>query len=682
MSEPKHESKKSDAATPLETLAINTIRTLAMDAVEKAGSGHPGTAMALAPVAYSLWMRSMKYNPRDPRWFDRDRFVLSAGHASILQYAMLHLTGFDLSMEELQRFRQSGSLTPGHPENFVTSGVETTTGPLGQGVANSVGLAMAEAHLAAKFNRPGHNIIDHFTYVICSDGDLMEGISYEAASLAGHLGLGKLIWLYDDNKITIDGNTDLVFSENVQNRFEALGWHVLSVADANDISAVDESVAMARAETGQPSLIIVESRIGYGSPNKQDTPDAHGAPLGKEEVRLTKEAYGWPIEPDFWVPDEVRGHMNGQVERGEALQAAWRENFTSYQTDHPDLAAELERRIQGELPNDWDTDLPQFTADDNPIATRAASGHVLQALASNIPELLGGSADLSGSNNTLIDAPNFSRKCPEGRNVRWGIREHAMASISNGLALHGAVRPYVATFFIFTDYARPAIRLAALMGVPSIYVLTHDSIGLGADGPTHQPVEHLASFRAMPGVVVVRPADANEVAQAWRFAIERRDGPTLIVLTRQKVPHFVRSNGTPERELNCGAYVLSPESGETLHLVLLASGSEVQLACAAQTELATHGVEARVVSFPSWELFRQQTSEYQNSVLPADIPRIAVEAGASFGWAEWVGSRGTVLGVDKFGQSGSHSDNFVDYGLTTEEIVARSLKVLGQETPS
>ena len=682
MSEPKHESKKSDTATSLETLAINTIRTLAMDAVEKAGSGHPGTAMALAPVAYSLWMRNMRYNPRDPFWFDRDRFVLSAGHASILQYAMLHLTGYDLPMEELQQFRQSGSLTPGHPENFVTSGVETTTGPLGQGIANSVGFAMAEAHLAAKFNRPGHNIIDHFTYVICSDGDLMEGISYEAASLAGHLGLGKLIWLYDDNKITIDGNTDLVFSEDIPGRFKALGWHVSSVADANDISAVDESIAMARAETDQPSLIIVESRIGYGSPNKQDTPDAHGAPLGEEEVRLTKEAYGWPIEPEFWVPDEVRDHMHGRVEQGETFQKAWREHFTNYQTDHPDLAAELERRIQGKLPEDWDTGLPKFTTDDNPIATRAASGHVLQVLASNIPELLGGSADLSGSNNTLIDAPNFSRNCPEGRNVRWGIREHAMASISNGIALHGAVRPYVATFFIFTDYARPAIRLAALMGVPSIYVLTHDSIGLGADGPTHQPVEHLASFRAMPGVVVVRPADANEVEQAWRFAIERRDGPTLIILTRQKVPNLARSNGTPEAGLNCGAYVLSPESGETLHIVLLASGSEVQLACAAQTELATYGVTARVVSFPSWELFRQQTTEYRNSVLPEGIPRIAVEAGASFGWAEWIGSEGTVLGVDKFGQSGSHSDNFVDYGLTVEEIIARSLERLGQETSS
>jgi len=661
----------------IETMSVDTIRTLAMDAVQQAGSGHPGTAMALAPVAYSLWMRHMKYSPREPSWFDRDRFILSAGHASILQYCALHLTGYDLPLEELERFRQAGSLTPGHPENFITAGVETTTGPLGQGVANSVGFAIAEAHLAATFNRDGHEIVDHHTYVICSDGDLMEGVSYEAASLAGHLGLGKLIWLYDDNKITIDGDTDLAFSENVRARFEALGWHVQDAPDANDLETLDTCLQAARAESERPSLIIVRSHIGYGAPNKQDTASAHGSPLGEDEIRLTKEAYGWPAEPAFLVPDEVRDHMGAQVARGEALAGEWGERFERYRGEYPELAVELERRVRGELPAEWDRSVPDFVPDDGPIATRAASGKVLAALTGAIPELMGGSADLAGSNKTEIDFDDFARDTPAGRNLRWGIREHAMGSAANGLALHGAVRPYVATFFMFSDYARPAIRLAALMGVPSIYVFTHDSIGLGADGPTHQPIEHLASFRAMPGVVTLRPADAVETAQAWQTAIERREGPTLLVLSRQKLVIHPRAEGT-DSGLRRGAYVLSPETSGSPALVLLASGSEVELIMDAQARLAEHDVDARVVSFPSWELFRGQSAEYQTSVLPEGVPRLAVEAGASFGWLEWTGSRGAVIGVDRFGQSGSLADNYRDYGLTPEAIVSRALALLGR----
>jgi len=509
-----HGSAAPSAGPSVESQSIDTIRTLAMDAVQRAGSGHPGTAMALAPVAYTLWRRHMRYSPRDPAWFGRDRFVLSAGHAAILQYAVLHLTGFDLPLEEIRNFRRAGSCTAGHPEFGHVAGVETTTGPLGQGVANSVGMAIAEAHLAAVFNRPGHSIIDHRTYVICSDGDLMEGVSYEAASLAGHLGLGKLLWLYDDNRITIDGDIDLAFSEDVRGRFESLGWHVQAVGDANDLAALDAAIEEARGEEDRPSLIIVRSHIGYGAPNKQDTAAAHGAPLGEEEVRLTKEVYGWPAEPPFLVPDAVRSHMGRQVARGEALAADWRERFERYRAEHPKLAAEFERRVRSDLPAAWDEDLPDFGPDDDPIATRAASGRILTALAPRLPELIGGSADLSGSNNTLIDSPNFSRDAPEGRNLRWGIREHAMASVANGLVLHGGIRPYIATFFTFTDYARPSMRLAALMGLPNIYVMTHDSIGLGADGPTHQPIEHLASFRAMPGVVVLRPADPDRRARS------------------------------------------------------------------------------------------------------------------------------------------------------------------------
>ncbi len=662
----------------VEELSVDTIRTLAMDAVQRAGSGHPGTAMALAPLAYVLWMRHMRYNPLNPDWPDRDRFVLSAGHAAILQYAMLHLTGYDLPLEELKRFRQAGSITPGHPENFLTPGVETTTGPLGQGVMNSVGMAIAEAHLAALFNRPGHEIVDHHTYVICSDGDLMEGASHEAGSLAGHLGLGKLIWVYDDNRITIDGDTDLTFSDDVEGRFEAYGWHVQNLGDrANDLDRLDQALTTARHERDRPSLVIVRSHIGWGAPNKQDTASAHGEPLGEEEVALTKRAYGWPEDAHFLVPDEVREHMRQRVTRGKELEEAWTERLDAYRRAHPDLAAELEARLRGVLPEGWDEDLPRFAHADGPIATRAASGKVMSAMAPRLPALIGGSADLTGSTKTYMQVSSrFSREDRAGRNLHWGVREHVMCAACNGMALHGGVRPFAATFFIFTDYARPAIRLAALMHLPVIYVMTHDSIGLGGDGPTHQPVEHLASLRAMPGLHLIRPADANEVAEAWRAAVERREGPTMLVLTRQGVPILDRAELAPAGGLQRGAYVLAAEEGEAPDVILIASGSEVAPALEAREELAEEGIDARVVSFPSWELFREQPAAYRDEVLPPAVgPRVAIEAGASLGWSEWVGEEGAVIGVDRFGASASHADNFRDYGLTASDVVrvARSL---------
>lgn len=679
------EDRREDSPVPssdgiaVEELSVNTIRTLAMDAVQQAGSGHPGTAMALAPVAYTLWMRHMRYNPENPDWLDRDRFVLSAGHAAILQYALLHLTGYDLPLEELQRFRQSGSITPGHPENFLTPGVETTTGPLGQGMMNSVGMAIAEAHLAHLFNRPGHEIIDHQTYVICGDGDVMEGACHEAASLAGHLGLGKLTWVYDDNHITIDGDTTLTFSEDVEQRFSAYGWHVQDVGDrANDLGALDEAIASAGAERTRPSLIIVRSHIGYGAPGRQDTASAHGEPLGEDQIVLAKRFYGWAEDAKFHVPEEVREHMHGQVARGREIEADWRRRFEAYRTEYAELAAELEARLEGALPEGWDADVPSFEPDDGPLATRAASGKVLNAIAPSVPWLMGGSADLTGSNKTRIQvSTELSRENPAGRNLHWGIREHLMCSASNGMALHGGIRPFAATFFIFSDYARPAIRLAALMKLPVIYVLTHDSIGLGADGPTHQPVEHLASFRAMPGLRVIRPADANEVSEAWRVALEWTDGPTMLVLSRQKIPISDREEVGDQRGLRRGAYVVSKETGDRLDVILLASGSEVQLALDAQERLAEDGVAARVVSFPSWELFREQSDAYRDEVLPPGVhARLAIEAGASLGWAEWVGEAGEILAIDRFGASASSEDNYESYGLTSEHLAERALRLV------
>ncbi len=672
------EEGRERGGRPLEERSVDTIRTLAMDAVQRAGSGHPGTAMALAPLAYVLWMRHMRYNPVNPGWPDRDRFVLSAGHAAILQYAMLHLTGYDLPLEELKRFRQAGSITPGHPEHSLTPGVETTTGPLGQGVMNSVGMAIAEAHLAAVFNRPGHEIVDHRTYVICSDGDLMEGASHEAASLAGHLGLGKLLWVYDDNRITIDGDTDLTFSDDVERRFEAYGWHVQNLGDrANDLDRLDQALTEARREPDRPSLVIVRSHIAWGAPTKQDTASAHGEPLGEEEVALTKRAYGWPEDAHFLVPDEVREHMRERVARGKELEGAWTERLDAYRGAHPDLASELEARLRGSLPDGWDADLPRFSHADGPIATRAASGKVVSAIAPRLPSLIGGSADLTGSTKTYMNVSSrFSRDDREGRNLHWGVREHVMCSACNGMALHGGVRPFAATFLIFTDYARPAIRLAALMHLPVIYVMTHDSIGLGGDGPTHQPVEHLASLRAMPGLHLIRPADANEVAEAWRAAVKRREGPTMLVLTRQGVPTLDRTELAPAAGLHRGAYVLAAEEGETPDVILIASGSEVAPALRARDDLAQEGIDARVVSFPSWELFREQPAAYRDEVLPPGVrERIAIEAGASLGWSEWVGEEGTVIGIDRFGASASAADNFRNYGLTASDV-ARAARAL------
>jgi len=678
----------ADTANPptrhssIETLSIDTVRTLAMDAVQQAGSGHPGTAMGLATVAYSLWMRHMSYSPGEPDWFDRDRFVLSIGHASILQYALLHLTGYDLPIEQIQRFRQAGSIAPGHPEVHMTPGIETTTGPLGQGVANSVGMAMAEAHLAAVFNRPGHEIVDHRTWVLCGDGDLMEGVSHEAASLAGHLGLHKLTWIYDDNKITIDGSTSISFSEDVAGTFAAAGWHVQNIGDhADNLDAIDAAIDAALAEIDRPSLIMVRSHIGFGAPHKQDTSSAHGEPLGEEEIRLTKHAYGWPEEARFLVPDAVRTHMGAQADRGRERVEDWNDRFRRYDDEHRALADDLAARISGELPADWDADIPTFYPADGSIATRAASGKVLAAIAPRVTALIGGSADLAGSNNTRIGgSPDFSRDTPEGRNVHWGIREHVMCAASNGLALHGGVRPYAATFFIFTDYARPSIRLASLMRLPVIYVMTHDSIGLGADGPTHQPVEQLASLRALPGLRVLRPSDANEVAEAWRLALERQDGPTMLVLTRQGIPILDRSELGPAEGLHHGGYVLARERGDAPDLVLISSGSEVQFALEARERLSASGVDARVVALPGWGLFRAESPEYRASVLPPDVPSVAIEAGATFGWTEWISPGGAVLGVDRFGQSGSYADNYRDYGLTTDDLVRTALRVLGRET--
>lgn len=661
---------------PIEQLSIQTIRTLAIDAVQAANSGHPGAPMALAPVAYLL-SRQMRYNPHNPDWFDRDRFVLSAGHASMLLYAMLHLSGYDLPLEELQQFRQLGSMTPGHPEFGDTPGVETTTGPLGQGLMNAVGMAMAEAHLAAVYNRPDHRIVDHSTYVVCSDGDLMEGASHEAASLAGHLGLGKLIVLYDDNRITIEGSTDLAWSDDVPTRFKSYGWHVQNLGDAaNDLPALAVALETARAAKEQPSLIIVRSHIGFGSPNKQDSAAAHGSPLGKEEVILTKRAYGWPEDREFHVPDTVREHMGEAAARGNLEELAWRERMDDYRDAHPELAARLQASITGTPPEGWAARLPNFKPSDGPLATRTASGKSLQVAAEQIPWLMGGSADLAPSNNTELPfSGDFGRGTWENRNIRWGIREHVMCSAANGMALHGGVRPYVATFLIFTDYARPAIRLAALMAQPVIYVMTHDSIGLGEDGPTHQPIEHLAALRSIPDLVVIRPADANETAEAWEVAIDRTNGPTLLALTRQKVPTLVRPPDAGG--VSRGGYIVADAEQGKPDVILMATGSEVSIALAARLQLAELGIDARVVSLPSWELFRAQDRAYRDSVLtPSVRARIAVEAGVEMGWHEWMGDDGIFIGMTGFGASAPAPQLFEHFGITAEAIVREAQQLL------
>jgi transketolase len=664
---------------PLDQLCINTIRMLAVDAVQKAKSGHPGMPMGAAAMAYTVWARFLKHNPANPRWPDRDRFVLSAGHGSLLLYALLHLTGYDVSLEDLQHFRQWESKTPGHPELGVTPGVETTTGPLGQGFANGVGMAIAERWLAAQFNRPGHTIVDHYTYAIVSDGDLMEGVASEAASLAGHLRLHKLIYLYDDNHISIDGSTSLAFTEDVGRRFEAYGWHVERVADGNDLSAVETAVRGAQAEASRPSLILCRTHIGYGSPNKQDSNKAHGEPLGEDEVKLTKQHLGWPLEPAFLVPEAARQEFRRALERGRAREAEWRQRFTAYAASFPDEAARWEQYMSGKLPPGWDANLPAFMPGDPALATRAASGKVLHALSPKVTNLLGGSADLAPSNNTYVQGlPEFQAGSYQGRNFRFGVREHAMGSVANGMALHGGLRPYTGTFLIFSDYMRPAVRLAALMRVPVIFIFTHDSIGLGEDGPTHQPVEQLAALRAIPGLTVIRPADANETVEAWRVALAQH-GPTCLVLTRQNLPVLDRARMQPGGGVARGGYVLADASRGTPQIILIATGSEVAVALRAQEMLAEQGVAARVVSLPSWELFERQPRDYRDSVLPPPVAaRLAIEAAAPLGWHKYVGLAGEVVGMTRFGASAPGAVNLEKFGFTPENVAARALALLGK----
>ncbi|MCR4408261.1 MAG: transketolase [Anaerolineae bacterium] len=661
----------------LDYLCINTIRMLAIDGIQKANSGHPGMPMGTADMAYVLWTQFLKHNPANPSWPDRDRFVLSAGHGSMLLYSLLHLTGYDLPLDELKNFRQWGSRTPGHPEHGLAPGVEVTTGPLGQGFATGVGMAIAERFLAAHFNRPGHTIVDHFTYAIVSDGDLMEGVSHEAASLAGHLRLGKLIYLYDDNDISIEGSTDLTFTEDVGARFQAYGWHVQYV-DGYDLRAIADAIRAAQAETTRPSLIIARTHIGFGSPHKQDTAEVHGAPLGEEEVRLTKQNLGWPEEPPFFIPDQALVHFRQAVKRGHDWEADWQKRFEAYAAAYPDLAAEWQMIMNGELPPGWDADLPVFKPEDGPIATRVASGKTLNALAPRLPTLIGGSADLAPSNNTYLKGlGDFAADTPHGRNLHFGVREHVMGAILNGLALHGGVIPYGGTFLVFSDYMRPAIRLAAMMELPVVYVFTHDSIGIGEDGPTHQPIEQLASLRAVPGLTVIRPADANETVEAWRVALTRRQGPVALALTRQSLPTLDRTKLAPADALARGAYILAEAESDQPEIIIIASGSEVHVALGARELLARRGVAARVVNMPSWELFERQPQDYRDAVLPPAITaRLAVEAGVAQGWHRYVGPAGDVVSIERFGASAPYKVLWEKFGFTAENVAARALALL------
>ncbi|MCA7891761.1 transketolase [Burkholderia cepacia] len=677
----------------LDALCINTLRFLSIDAVQKAASGHPGLPLGAAPMAYVLWMRHLKHHPANPAWLDRDRFILSAGHGSMLLYSLLHLTGYDLPLDQIGRFRQSGSLTPGHPERGLTPGVETSTGPLGQGFANAVGMAMAEAQLAACYNRPGFEIVDHHTYALVSDGDLMEGVAAEAASLAGHLRLGKLICLYDDNRVTLSAGTAITFTEDRAQRFDAYGWHTETVEDGNDLAAIDAALVNARAELLRPSLILVRTHLGYGSPNRQDTYQAHGSPLGDAEVRLTKHNLGWPPDPAFHIPAPALAHFRRALTEGRAREDHWNARFAAYARAFPELADALLNTVRGTLPDRWDRDIPVFPADPKGMATRVASGKVLNALASRVPSLVGGSADLNPSTFTALtglgdfeaagmsaldrqgsDGGGWSRG---GRNLHFGVREHAMGAILNGLAAHGGILPFGATFLIFSDYMRPPIRLAALMRLQVIYVFTHDSLAVGEDGATHQPVEQLAGLRAIPGLLVIRPADANETAVAWRVALEARERPTALVLTRQDVPTIDRLRFAPAEGLRRGGYVLAdaPEGRPTL--ILIATGSEVALALAAHAELLARGVAVRVVSLPCWRLFDAQPQPYQDAVLPKSVgARLAIEAGVSQGWHRYVGDRGDVLGIAGFGASAPGAELMRDFGFTVENVCDRALKLL------
>ena len=671
---------RSTVALPaLDELCVNTLRFLAVDMVQKANSGHPGLPLGSAAMAYALWDRLLKFNPRDPLWPDRDRFVLSAGHGCALLYALLHVTGFDLPLEELERFRQWGSRTPGHPEYGKTPGVEATTGPLGQGLSNAVGMAITEVALAARFNRPGHQIVDHFTYVLASDGDLEEGISSEAGSDAGHLHLGKLIVLYANNHITIEGSTKLAFTEDRSARFAAFGWHVQRIGQGNDVDEIERALKTAREETGRPSLILVRTHIGYGSPHKQDTAAAHGEPLGLEEVCLTKEALGWPLTPTFHIPEEALEHFRKAVTRGSDAQADWELRFESFAKEHPDLAAEFQRVIHRQLPKGWDGNLPIFTSADGPLATRVASGKTIAVLGSQLPELMGGSADLAPSTHTTIDgAGNFEPENRAGRNMHFGIRENAMGAILNGMALHGGLIPYGGTFLVFSDYMRPPMRLAAMNSLPVIYVFTHDSIAMGEDGPTHQPVEQLLGLRSIPGMVVIRPADANETVAAWRIAIARK-GPVALVLTRQGLPvldlnHY---SGIPTG-VPLGGYVLEDSPGARSDIILIATGSEVHLALKSRKQLASESVNARVVSMPSTNIFSMQSDEYRGTVVPPGVPVLVIEAGASLGWRSYVGPQIAVIGVDTFGASAPGAEVMEHYGFTVENVCKQVHYVLRQ----
>jgi transketolase len=672
-------SSSSSSGQSLEELCINAIRVLAMDAVQKADSGHPGTPMALAPLAYVLWTQHLRYNPADPSWLDRDRFVLSAGHASMLLYSVLYLTGYDLTLDDLKQFRQWESKTPGHPEYGYTPGVETTTGPLGQGVGNAVGMAVAEAHLAAVFNRD-QKIFDHHVYFIASDGDMMEGVSHEASSFAGHHKLGKLIGFYDDNHITIEGDTALTFSDDTAARYAAYGWHTQHVADVNDLAALNRAIDAAKAETSRPSMIVVRSHIGYGSPNKHDTAEAHGSALGVEEIKLTKQALGYPSQEPFYVAPEALRYWREAAKRRAKTEDEWKKVYEAYKAASPALEKELQRRLRGELPEGWEEALPTFTAKDGNVASRAASGVVINAIARKIPELIGGSADLASSTNTIIKGePSFSAENYAGRNFHFGIREHGMGSIMNGMSLTGGIIPYGATFLIFSDYMRPPIRLACIMERHVVYVYTHDSIGLGEDGPTHQPIEQLSTLRAIPDMTLIRPADASETTEAWRVALKHKKGPVALVLTRQKLSFIDRSKYAPAAGLARGAYVLADAPGGAPEVVLMSSGSEVGLVLDAQQKLESGGVRARAVSMPSHELFARQDNAYRNSVLPKGVKRIAMEAAHPMSWYRWVGDDGVILGLERFGASAPAARIYTELGLTVDRLVETAKKLVGRE---
>ncbi|TMU87654.1 transketolase [Bacillus sp. BHET2] len=654
-------------------LAINTIRTLSIDAIEKAGSGHPGMPMGAAPMAYALWTKFMNHNPKNPDWFNRDRFVLSAGHGSMLLYSLLHLSGYDVSMDDLKGFRQWGSKTPGHPEYKHTSGVEATTGPLGQGIGMAVGMALAERHLATTYNKDQYNMVDHFTYSICGDGDLMEGVSSEAASLAAHLKLGRLVVLYDSNDISLDGDLDKSFSESVEGRFESYGWQYIRVEDGNDLNEISKAIEEAQGDTTRPTMIEVRTVIGYGAPNKSGKSAVHGAPLGEDEMKLTKEAYKWTFDEDFHVPDEVYGRFEEKIQQvGSQKEEDWAKQFIKYKEDHPELAAQLEAAIKGELPQGWDKDIPVYE-EGKALATRASSGEVLNAIAKNLPSFIGGSADLAGSNKTMIkDERDFMPESYEGRNIWFGVREFGMGTAMNGMALHGGLHVFGGTFFVFSDYLRPAIRLAALMGLPVTYVFTHDSIAVGEDGPTHEPVEQLASLRAMPNLSVIRPGDGNEVAAAWKLSLESKDQPTMLVLSRQDLPTLKGTADKAYNGVNKGAYVVSASGKEQPDAILIATGSEVHLAVEAQNVLGKDGISVSVVSMPSWDRFEKQSKEYKESILPKSVKkRLAIEMGSPMGWDRYVGDEGDILAIDGFGASAPGEKVMEEYGFTSENVASR-----------